>query len=87
MNFLLPLQQPNFRLNQIKEWLWQKGAHGFNEMTNLPISLRQALHLHFEIRHGQIYEFQKAQMVPLKMQLNSMMDKSLKVFLFQPPKE
>lgn len=58
--FLASLKQPNFRLNQIKEWLWQKGAHGFNEMTNLPISLRQALHLHFEIRHGEIYEFQKS---------------------------
>lgn len=40
------LGQPKFRTKQIEDWLWQKHASSFNEMTNLPKSLRQALSEH-----------------------------------------
>jgi 23S rRNA (adenine2503-C2)-methyltransferase len=32
-----------FRIRQIQEWLWKKGAQTFDEMTNLPLALRQKL--------------------------------------------
>lgn len=37
------LGQPAFRAKQIEEWLWEKGAASFDEMTNLPKALRAAL--------------------------------------------
>lgn len=41
--FLAELHQPSFRRTQIREWLWGKGARSFADMTNLPLSLRDAL--------------------------------------------
>lgn len=40
------LGQPKFRTKQIEEWLWQKNVTSFEEMTNLPKSLRDALSEH-----------------------------------------
>ncbi|MGC8784158.1 MAG: 23S rRNA (adenine(2503)-C(2))-methyltransferase RlmN [Armatimonadota bacterium] len=37
------LGQPDYRAQQIAEWVYRKGARSYNEMTNLPLSLRQAL--------------------------------------------
>ncbi len=37
------LGQPKFRAKQIEEWLWEKGASSFDEMTNVPKTLRAAL--------------------------------------------
>ena len=41
--------EPAYRSKQIYEWLWQKGAHSIEEMTNLSKSLRQSLSDHFVI--------------------------------------
>lgn len=41
--------EPAFRAKQIYEWLWQKSAHDFDEMTNLSKALRQYLKEHFDI--------------------------------------
>jgi 23S rRNA (adenine2503-C2)-methyltransferase len=42
---------PAFRAKQVIQWLYQKGAHSYDEMTNLPLALRQqlseSLPLHF----------------------------------------
>ncbi len=35
--------EPRFRANQVYEWLWQKGARSFDEMTNLSKKLREQL--------------------------------------------
>ena len=35
--------EPEFRAKQIYEWIWQKAAVSFAEMTNLPLALRQKL--------------------------------------------
>ncbi len=35
--------QPRYRAKQIMEWLYQKGTNDFNEMTNLPVTLRKDL--------------------------------------------
>lgn len=42
--------QPAFRGRQVQEWLWQKGVHSFEAMTNLPKTLREYLEANFEIR-------------------------------------
>lgn len=42
--------QPAFREKQIMEWIWQKGATAFGEMTNLPNTLRELLDQTYEIR-------------------------------------
>ena len=43
------MNQQGFRAKQVYEWLWQKGAHTFEEMTNLSKSLRSVLDEHFII--------------------------------------
>ncbi|BCD61210.1 23S rRNA (adenine2503-C2)-methyltransferase [Nitratiruptor sp. YY08-26] len=40
---------PKFRANQIFQWLYQKGAKDFEEMSNLPKSMRQELKETFTI--------------------------------------
>ncbi|MBO7674512.1 MAG: 23S rRNA (adenine(2503)-C(2))-methyltransferase RlmN [Atopobiaceae bacterium] len=37
------LGQPSFRVGQIESWVWEKGASSFDDMTNLPKTLRTAL--------------------------------------------
>ena len=43
------MSEPSFRAKQIYEWLWQKSAHSFEEMTNLSLERRQLLEEHFTI--------------------------------------
>ena len=40
-----------FRGNQVYEWLWSKGAHTFDDMSNLSKETRQMLQDHFVINH------------------------------------
>ena len=40
---LSELGQPSFRTKQVEEWVWSKNAQSFDDMTNLPKSLREAL--------------------------------------------
>ena len=42
--------QTRFREKQILEWIWQRGVVDFEEMSNLPKSLRESLAADFEIR-------------------------------------
>lgn len=39
---------PSYRLTQIFEWIYQKGATSFQEMTNLPFDLREKLSKEYE---------------------------------------
>lgn len=41
--------EPKFRAKQVYQWLWEKGAHSFAEMTNLSKKLRENLEAHFVI--------------------------------------
>lgn len=41
--------EPKFRAKQVWEWLWKKGAHSFDEMTNLSKPTRQFLDENFMI--------------------------------------
>lgn len=40
---LVELKQPRFRTKQLEEWLWKRGATSFDDMTNLPATLRTEL--------------------------------------------
>lgn len=37
------LGQPKFRTKQVQEWVWEKNASSFDQMTNLPKALREKL--------------------------------------------
>jgi 23S rRNA (adenine2503-C2)-methyltransferase len=41
--------EPKFRAKQVYQWLWEKGVHSFEEMTNLSKALREKLDQHFVI--------------------------------------
>ena len=41
--FIAQVGEKPFRVKQIVEWLWQKHAHSFDEMTNLSKDLRKQL--------------------------------------------
>ena len=49
-----------FRGNQVYEWLWQKGAHSFDVMTNLSKSTRDMLEANFVINHIQVDLMQRS---------------------------
>ena len=42
-SLLSNLKQPKFRLKQIKEWIWKPEVASFEDMSNLPKALREAL--------------------------------------------
>ena len=49
-----------FRGNQVYEWLWQKGAHHFDDMTNLSKETRQMMHANFSINHIKVDSMQRS---------------------------
>lgn len=49
-----------FRGNQVYEWLWQKGAHEFMDMTNLSKETRALLGTHFVINHIKVDQMQRS---------------------------
>ncbi|MFJ1261657.1 23S rRNA (adenine(2503)-C(2))-methyltransferase RlmN [Capnocytophaga canis] len=49
-----------FRGNQVYEWLWNKGVHSFEAMTNLPKQTREMLENHFSINHIQVDVMQRS---------------------------
>ena len=51
---LLAMGEKKFRAQQVHQWLWQKHAGSFEEMTNLSKSLREKLTDNYEIGQAQI---------------------------------
>jgi 23S rRNA (adenine2503-C2)-methyltransferase len=49
-----------FRGNQVYEWLWSKGAHSFDDMTNVAKPTRQVLEDNFVINHIHVDQMQKS---------------------------
>lgn len=49
-----------FRGKQVYDWIWNKGVHRFDEMTNLSKATRLWLETHFEIKHININTMQKS---------------------------
>jgi 23S rRNA (adenine2503-C2)-methyltransferase len=50
IDFFKSQGESKFRAQQVWEWLWKKGAHSFDAMTNLSKDLRLKLEANFEIR-------------------------------------
>lgn len=57
---VIGMGEPAFRSKQIFEWLWQKSAGTFDEMTNLPKSFRQKLEENFDIKPIKTDKVQKS---------------------------
>ncbi|MDR2010059.1 MAG: 23S rRNA (adenine(2503)-C(2))-methyltransferase RlmN [Bacteroidales bacterium] len=49
MDFFNDLNEKKFRLTQLSEWLWKKGSESFQEMKNLPQSLKEKLEQQYYI--------------------------------------
>jgi 23S rRNA (adenine2503-C2)-methyltransferase len=58
--YFLSIDEPKFRATQVYEWLWQKGAKSFEDMTNLSLSLREKLKNEFVINHIRVDEMQRS---------------------------
>lgn len=50
-----------FRGNQVYEWLWSKGAHSFDDMTNLSKTTRLQLEQNFVINHIKVDTMQRSE--------------------------
>jgi len=59
-SFFQEIGDKTFRGNQVYEWLWQKGAHHFDDMTNISKSTRDLLNEHFVINHIEVDSIQKS---------------------------
>jgi len=49
-----------FRGNQVYEWLWQKSAHKFEDMTNISKQTRDMLEANFVINHIEVDNIQRS---------------------------
>jgi len=52
------LGEPAFRAKQLYEWLWNKRAINFDEMTNFSLELREKLKENFDIHAVEIHDLQ-----------------------------
>lgn len=50
-----------FRGNQVYEWLWSKGAHSFEDMSNVSKTTREMLENHFVINHIKVDTMQRSE--------------------------
>jgi len=58
--WFLEMGEKKFRAKQAYEWLWQKGARSFEEMTNLSKALREKLTANFVINSIQADKIQRS---------------------------
>lgn len=59
-DFFISIGEKAFRGDQVYEWLWNKGAHSFDEMTNISLATREHLQEKFVINHIQVDQIQKS---------------------------
>ena len=52
--FFLENNQQKFRIKQLNEWLWGKGANSFDQMSSLSKDLRELLNEKFEFKSAKI---------------------------------
>jgi 23S rRNA (adenine2503-C2)-methyltransferase len=58
--FIVEKGEKPFRANQVYEWLWNKSAKSFDQMTNLSIGLRDMLKENFTINHIKVDNMQRS---------------------------
>lgn len=59
-DFFIQSGDKAFRGDQVYEWLWQKNAHSFEEMTNISKETRQNLQDNFVINHIEVDNIQRS---------------------------
>ncbi len=59
-SFFESIGEKPFRGDQVYQWLWSKGAHSFDQMTNLSIQTRAHLQAHFVINHIKVDSIQRS---------------------------
>ncbi len=59
-SFFQDIGEPAFRGNQVYEWLWQKGIHSFEGMTNISKKTRAKLQEKFVINHIKVDNQQRS---------------------------
>jgi 23S rRNA (adenine2503-C2)-methyltransferase len=60
MDFFHQHGEKPFRAKQVYEWLWNKSAKTFDQMTNLSVPLRDMLKEHFTINHIHVDHMQRS---------------------------
>jgi len=58
--FFIQHGEKPFRAQQVYEWLWNKSAKDFEQMTNLSVGLRDMLKTHFVINHIKVDKMQRS---------------------------
>lgn len=58
--FFVDQGEKPFRAHQVHEWLWQKSAKDFDQMSNLSLETRLMLKQHFVINHIQVDHMQQS---------------------------
>ena len=64
INFFIKNSEKAFKGKQVYEWLWKKGAHSFDQMTNLSIDSRNLLKNLLTLTILKLILFKKALMGP-----------------------
>jgi len=59
-DFFVKAGDKAFRGNQVYEWLWQKAAHNFEDMTNVSKETRAMLEANFVINHIRVDQMQRS---------------------------
>jgi 23S rRNA (adenine2503-C2)-methyltransferase len=59
-DFFITQGEKPFRAKQVYEWLWNKSAKDFEQMTNLSVGLRQLLSANFTINHIKVDHMQRS---------------------------
>lgn len=60
-NFFVTNGDKAFRGNQVYEWLWQKRAHSFEDMTSISKETRAMLEVNFVINHIKVDTMQRSE--------------------------
>jgi len=60
-DFFVAQGDQSFRSNQVYEWLWSKGAHSFEDMTNISKATRTMLEENFVINHIKVDQMQRSE--------------------------
>src|SRR6478735_8300731 len=60
-DYFVQLGEKAFRAQQVYEWLWNKAAKSFDQMTNLSVELRDKLKDHFVINHIKVDKMQRSE--------------------------
>ncbi len=58
--YFISINEKPFRAKQVYEWLWNKGVHEFDDMTNISKSLHEKLKHEFVINHIKVDRIQRS---------------------------